>query len=185
MHAPGFGPSPGSIQASYLGFPGTTGADFIDYVIADPIVAPFDQQPCFTEKVVHLPDCYQPNDRTRKVATRIPTREEFGFRRGLRLLLLQHVLEDDAYSIRCLDAAVKAIPGSVLWLLRDNTDTEAHLREEAAARGPSGASRLCRPLGARRASGAPSAGRPVPGHVALQCPHDGKRWGRCGPACRC
>ena len=69
---------PAPIQASYLGFPGTTGADFIDYIIADPIVAPFDQQPYYTEKIVHLPDCYQVNETTRSIATRTPTREEMG-----------------------------------------------------------------------------------------------------------
>ncbi len=53
---------PAPVQASYLGFPGTTGAEFIDYVLADRFVAPFDQQPFFTEKIVHLPDSYQPTD---------------------------------------------------------------------------------------------------------------------------
>ena len=53
------------IQATYLGFPGTSGADFIDYVIADKIVLPVDQQPFFSEKIVHLPDSYQVNDSKR------------------------------------------------------------------------------------------------------------------------
>ena len=54
---------PAPIQVSYLGCPGTMGADFIDYVIADKVVLPFDQQPFWTEKIVHLPDFYQVNDR--------------------------------------------------------------------------------------------------------------------------
>ena len=61
-------PRPAPIQVSYLGYPGTTGADFIDYVIADPIVLPFDQQPFWTEQIVHLPDCYQVNDSKRRIA---------------------------------------------------------------------------------------------------------------------
>ena len=56
----GFRPAP--IQVNYLGYPGTLGADFIDYVIADPVVLPFDQQPFYTEQIVHLPDCYLPYD---------------------------------------------------------------------------------------------------------------------------
>src|SRR5262249_49357272 len=49
------------IQVSYLGYPGTTGAPFIDYVIADRIVLPFEQQPFYSECIVHLPDSYQVN----------------------------------------------------------------------------------------------------------------------------
>jgi predicted O-linked N-acetylglucosamine transferase (SPINDLY family) len=127
---------PAPIQTSYLGFPGTTGADFIDYIIADPIVAPFDQQPYYTEKIVHLPDCYQSNDSTRSIAMRIPAREQFG-------------LPADSFVFCCFNTSrkitpavfdvwtrlLKAISGSVLWLLRDNTDTERNLRKEAAARG--------------------------------------------------
>ena len=127
---------PAPVQASYLGFPGTTGADFIDYIIADPIVAPFDRQPYFTEKIVHLPDCYQVNDTTRRIAPRMPTREEFG-------------LPAESFVFCCFNTSWKiapavfdvwmrlleAIPGSVLWLLRDSPDAESNLRREAAARG--------------------------------------------------
>ena len=54
-----FAHRPAPIQVNYLGCPGTLGADFYDYVIADATVLPFDQQKFFTEKIVHLPDCYQ------------------------------------------------------------------------------------------------------------------------------
>ena len=53
---------PAPVQVSFLGFPGTMGADFIDYIIADPFVLPMDQQEWYSEKIVHLPHCYQPND---------------------------------------------------------------------------------------------------------------------------
>ena len=56
---------PAPIQATYLGYPGTTGADFVDYIIADATVLPFDQQPHYSERIVHLPDCYMVNDRKR------------------------------------------------------------------------------------------------------------------------
>jgi len=129
---------PAPIQASYLGFPGTTGADFIDYIIADPIVAPFDQQPYYTEKIVHLPDCYQVNDTTRSIATRTPTREEMG-------------LPAEGFVFCCFNTSrkiapavfdvwmrlLKAIPGSVLWLLRDNADAEQNLCNAAVAGGTS------------------------------------------------
>jgi hypothetical protein len=67
---------PTPIQASYLGFPGTMGAEFIDYIIADETVVPFEHQPFYAEKIVHLPDCYQVNDPKRKIAERMPTRQE-------------------------------------------------------------------------------------------------------------
>ncbi len=53
---------PAPVQTSYLGFPGTTGAEFIDYILADRFVLPLDQQAFFTEKIVHLPESYQPTD---------------------------------------------------------------------------------------------------------------------------
>jgi predicted O-linked N-acetylglucosamine transferase (SPINDLY family) len=127
---------PAPIQASYLGFPGTTGADFIDYVIADPIVLPFDRQPCFAEQIVHLPDCYQVNDTTRRIAPRTPAPQECG-------------LPGEGFVFCCFNTSWKitpavfdvwmrllgVIPESVLWLLRDNAEAEANLRTEAAARG--------------------------------------------------
>ena len=61
---------PAPIQVSYLGYPATMGAPFIDYIIADKIVAPFEHQPFFAEKIVHLPDSYQVNDTKRKIAAR-------------------------------------------------------------------------------------------------------------------
>ena len=51
-----------------LGFPGTMGASYIDYIIADPIVAPSDRQALYTEKLVHLPHCYMPGDDKRAIA---------------------------------------------------------------------------------------------------------------------
>jgi protein O-GlcNAc transferase len=69
---------PAPIQISYLGYPATMGAGFIDYILADKIVLPFDQQRFYTEKIVHLPECYQVNDSRRKIADRTPTRREAG-----------------------------------------------------------------------------------------------------------
>ncbi|HEY1736985.1 MAG TPA: tetratricopeptide repeat protein [Methylovirgula sp.] len=61
-------PRPAPIQVSFLGWPGSMGADFIDYVIADPFVVPEAQQKFYREKIVHLPDCYQPSDPQRPVS---------------------------------------------------------------------------------------------------------------------
>src|SRR5262249_47602532 len=69
---------PAPIQVTYLGFPGTTGADFIDYVIADPTVLPHQNKRHYTEMIVHLPHCYQVNDSKLTVAVRTPTRAQVG-----------------------------------------------------------------------------------------------------------
>ena len=66
------------VQVTYLGFPGTTGADFIDYIIGDETVLPPDQQPFFTEKFVHLPDSYQVNDSTLSPGSIRPSRSGAG-----------------------------------------------------------------------------------------------------------
>ena len=103
---------PAPIQVSYLGLPGTMGADFIDYIIADAIVLPFDEQPHYTENIVHLPDCYMVNDRKRTISSRTPTRGEARVAGGgLGVLLLQQQLEDHVGSVRRLDAVVKGSRG--------------------------------------------------------------------------
>src|SRR5205085_1901651 len=66
------------VQVLYLGYPATTGAEFIDYILADETVLPFDQQPFFTETIVHLPDCYHANDATRRLSSKRPTRSDLG-----------------------------------------------------------------------------------------------------------
>ncbi len=127
---------PAPIQVGFLGYPGTTGAAFIDYVIADRIVLPFDQQPHYAEKIVHLPECYQVNDSRRRIAGSAPTRNDAG-------------LPDDAFVFCSFNNNYKITPpvfdvwmrllhavgGSVLWLLRDNDGAERNLRKEAAVRG--------------------------------------------------
>jgi predicted O-linked N-acetylglucosamine transferase (SPINDLY family) len=120
---------PAPIQVNYLGYPGTMGADFIDYVIADKIVLPFDQQPHYAEKIVHLPECYQVNDSQRRIDSRTPSRRELG-------------LPESAFVFCCFNnnfkitapffdvwmRLLKAVDGSVLWLLRDSESAEKNIR---------------------------------------------------------
>jgi predicted O-linked N-acetylglucosamine transferase (SPINDLY family) len=127
---------PAPIQVSYLGYPGTMGAEFIDYVIADQIVLPFDQQPFYTERIVHLPECYQVNDCSRRTSEHTPTRREVG-------------LPDQGFVFCCFNANYKitapvfdvwmrllgAVEDSVLWLLGDSAPAKQNLRREAIARG--------------------------------------------------
>ena len=64
------------IQVNYLGYPGTMGADYIDYIIADKTLIPSELQTCYAEKVVYLPNSYQVNDRKRCISDRKFTRQE-------------------------------------------------------------------------------------------------------------
>jgi len=127
---------PCPVQVSYLGYPGTIGAPWLDYIIADAVVLPFSHQAFYSEKIVHLPHCYQANDSTRAIAEQTPTRAEAG-------------LPPDGFVFCCFNAAWKITPeiidvwmrllaqveGSVLWLLEDNAVSPVHLRSAAAARG--------------------------------------------------
>src|SRR5208282_5806844 len=69
---------PAPVQVHYLGYPGTLGAPFIDYNVVDDFVAPASQQPFFSERLVHLPGCYQVNDSRREVALDTPARRTCG-----------------------------------------------------------------------------------------------------------
>ncbi len=127
---------PAPIQVNYLGYPGTMGTDFVDYILADPVVAPMQHQEHYTERIVHLPHCYQPNDKQRKISDEPITRAECG-------------LPDDAFVFCSFNNAYKLnpavfdvwmrlltkVPGSVLWLLSSNNLCQDNLRREAAARG--------------------------------------------------
>jgi protein O-GlcNAc transferase len=127
---------PVPVQVSYLGYPGTTGAEFFDYVIADPIVLPFDQQPHYTERIVHLPDSYLVNDSKRAIPSGTPARQACG-------------LPEDGFVFCCFSNNYKitrevfdvwmhllaATPGSVLWLKRESADAERNLRHAANERG--------------------------------------------------
>jgi predicted O-linked N-acetylglucosamine transferase (SPINDLY family) len=127
---------PAPVQVAYLGYAGTTGAAFIDYVLADATVLPFDQQPFFTEKIVHLPDCYHLSDTTRSVAPDVPVRS----RLGLPATAPVFCCFNQSYKITAAVFEVwtrllARIDGSVLWLSPMNALATANLRREAAARG--------------------------------------------------
>ena len=130
-----FASRPAPVQVTYLGFPGTLGANFIDYVIADPIVLPFEQQQFYPEKIVHLPDCYQVNDSHREIAPTAPSRRDMGLpERGFVFCCFNNNWKITSAVFDVWMRLLQAIEGSVLWLIRDNAAAEANLRKEAASR---------------------------------------------------
>lgn len=122
---------PCAIQASWIGYPGTMGADFIDYLIADAFIVPEPLEACYAERIVRLPDCYQPNDRRRPVAPALG-RTAYG-------------LPDAAVVLCCFNQSYKITPGifaawmaalrsradAVLWLLDEHPLTRDNLRSAA------------------------------------------------------
>jgi protein O-GlcNAc transferase len=127
---------PAPIQVNYLGYPGTLGADFIDYIVVDPFIAAADQQVFYAERLVHLPDCYQANDTHRPIAERTPTRGECGLPgQGFVFACFNNPYKITAAFFDIWMRLLQAVPGSALWLLGDNPWQERNLRREAQARG--------------------------------------------------
>ena len=126
---------PAPIQVNYLGHPGTMGADFIDYIIADSVVVPPGEEQFYVEKVVRLPDCYQVNDAKRVIAETTPTRKQAGLpEKGFVFASFN----DGNISAPVFDAwmgLLARIEGSVLWLSEVSEGTKFHLHQHAAARG--------------------------------------------------
>jgi predicted O-linked N-acetylglucosamine transferase (SPINDLY family) len=127
---------PAPIQVNYLGYPGTMGTEFIDYIIADKVVVPFEHQRFYTEKIVHLPDCYQVNDNKRKITERVPMRQEVGLpEQGFVFCCFSNNWKITPQIFDVWMRLLHHVEGSVLWLYRDNENAEQNLRKEALARG--------------------------------------------------
>jgi protein O-GlcNAc transferase len=128
-----FSHRPAPVQVNYLVYPGTTGAAFMDYILADRIVLPLDQQPFFSEKIIHLPDCYQTNDATRIVPPP-PSRAEAGLPgNGFVFCCFNNSWKITAPVFDIWMRLLHQVPGSLLWLL--DGPAADNLRAAAAARG--------------------------------------------------
>ncbi|WP_442753613.1 tetratricopeptide repeat protein [Methylocystis sp. JAN1] len=124
------------IQVNYLGYPASMGVDYMDYIVADRTVIPEGAEAHFAEKVIFLPDAYQPNDPSKRVSDTVFGRAETG-------------LPDDAFVYCCFNNSYKVlppvfdiwmrilgkVPRAVLWLIEDNAPARDNLRREARSRG--------------------------------------------------
>jgi predicted O-linked N-acetylglucosamine transferase (SPINDLY family) len=124
------------LQVSYLGYPGTIGTEYMDYLIADKTVIPEEDQSFYTEKILYMPHCYQVNDQKREVSPRIFSKLECG-------------LPENSFIFCCFNNSYKITPStfnswmnilkdsqnSVLWLLESHPESNKNLRKEAAIRG--------------------------------------------------
>lgn len=127
------------IQMSYLGYPGSSGADFFDYAIADPVVVPAEKRAFYSEKILAMPHSYQVNDDRRPIATDIATREALGLPGdGFVFCCFNNSFKITPDAFGCWMRLLGQVEGSVLWLLRDNDWAKANLRAEAERRGIAG-----------------------------------------------
>lgn len=124
------------VQVAHLGYPGSCGAPYIDYLIADASVVPASERVHYSEHIVELPDTYWFDNVAREVAASTPSRADLG-------------LPDDGFVFCCFNNAYKLSPdvfdlwmrllqdtqGSVLWLLHNSDQQAANLAHEAGARG--------------------------------------------------
>ena len=124
------------VQIAYLGYPGSMGADFIDYMIADPVVIPAGHRRFYSEKIIALPDSYQVNDEQRAIADGPADRAAHGLPEDGFVFCSfnnNYKIAPDSFDIWM--QLLAKVDGSVLWLLNDNVWAEANLRREAGARG--------------------------------------------------
>ncbi len=132
---PVFAARPAPLQLTWLGFPGTTGAAYIDYLVGDPVVTPLAHAAHFSEKIAQLPYCYQPNDarRERPLAT---VRSDWGVPDDALLLCAFHQsykISAEVFDLWC--SLLQDRPDAMLWLLQWNTNVQDTLRAAARARG--------------------------------------------------
>ncbi len=130
-----FARRPAPVQATYLGYPGSTGAEFIDYIVGDPFVTPVAHAAHFSEKIAQLPQCLQPNGRWRPLPAAM-TRAEAGLpEEGFVMCAFNHTYKilPAAFDIWC--QVLRETPGAVLWLKQTNDQLHENMRRHARLRG--------------------------------------------------
>lgn len=124
------------IQINYLGFPGSLAVNYFDYIIADKIIIPESNQERFCEKIIYMPDSYQPNDPIKVISKKYLSRKDYH-------------LPDEIFVFCCFNNSYKILPetfnlwldilkeapNSVLWLLEDNQDASRNLKSYASQHG--------------------------------------------------
>jgi protein O-GlcNAc transferase len=127
---------PAPIQVSYFGYTATMGVDFIDYILADRVVLPFYQQDHYSEKIVHLPDCYWVNDSKRSVADEVASRALAGLpEAGFVFCCFNNSYKLTPQLFDVWMRLLRQVEGSVLWLLQTSGAATRNLCGEANARG--------------------------------------------------
>ena len=127
---------PAPVQVNYLGYPGTLGADYIDYIVADAIVIPAEQQTQYAEQLVHLPHSYLPGDSKRAIGGCVPARSEAGLpERGFIFCCFNNPYKFTPAMFDVWMRLLRNVEGSVLWLSQADASAVRNLQREGEARG--------------------------------------------------
>ena len=128
-----FAMSAAPIQVSYLGYNGTMGSNYMNYVIADRIVIPEDQKKNYSEKIAYLPNCYMPCDSKTKSSEKIFIREDFGLpKNGFVFCCFNQYYKISPNVFGRWMRILLKVEGSVLWLMGGNNTAINNLKKEAA-----------------------------------------------------
>ena len=123
------------VQVNYLGYPGTMGAEYMDYLIADRTLVPEGSEHHYCEKIIFLPDSYQVNDSKRGIADRAFSREELGLpQSGVVFCCFNNSFKITPGTFDVWMRILRRVAGSVLWLFEPNSSAAENLRREAAQR---------------------------------------------------
>lgn len=126
---------PAPVQVSYLGYPGTSGAAFMDYFISDPVATPPGYEEEFTEKIVYLPDSYQVNDSRQPISVEPVARSDFQLpEQAFVYCSFNRPRKIDRTIFSTWMEILRKVPNSILWLLEEDAHAEENLRKEAASR---------------------------------------------------
>jgi len=124
------------IQVSYLGYPGTMGAEYMDYIVADKTLIPTEGQQAYSEKIAYLPNSYQVNDRKRFISEKQFTRQELGLpENGFVFCCFNNNFKILPATYAGWMRILKAVEGSVLWVFQENPWAVENLKQEAANHG--------------------------------------------------
>ena len=132
-----FAYKPAKIQINFLGFPGTMGANYMDYIIADHTVIPKKFNTFFNEKIIRLPYTYMPNDNKRTIANKTITRKDVGLpEKGIIFCCFNNSYKISSNEFDIWMRVLSKVEKSVLWLKIDSNDlARNNLRNAAKKRG--------------------------------------------------
>lgn len=124
------------IQISYLGYPGTTGLDNMDYILADKVIIPDESTKFYTEKILHLPDCYQPNEKHKNISRNKKSKKDFGLNEDKFIFCsfnFNYKITPNIFNIWI--NILKQTPNSILWILVSNKTAKKNLKFYAESNG--------------------------------------------------
>jgi len=120
------------IQINYLGYPGTMGADYFDYIIADPILIPKNQKQFYSEKIIYMPHSYQPNDNKLEVPELNTSRSDHGLpEKGIVFCCFNQNYKIGINEFNIWMKVLKKIDKSVLWLIESNKWARQNIFKQA------------------------------------------------------